>query len=142
MLEAYRYIQHFRVPFADVDMLQHVNNVAYVRWAEQIRSAYFAEILEEHIGGERGIIIVKLEVVYERPLFYRNRVAIGCRVSRIGRKSFDLTYEIWNEGEEARCAHLHTSMVAFNYPANESIVVPDEWRRRVAAFETAAVAVA
>jgi len=142
MLEDYRYIQRFRVRFADVDMLRHVNNVAYVRWSEDIRTAYFGDVIGEQIGGERGIIIAKLEIVYEQQLAYRTNVAVGCRVSRIGRKSFDLSYEIWNEDEGVRCAHLHSPMVAFNYPANASIVVPDIWRERIAAFETAAVAVA
>ncbi len=142
MLDDYRYVDRFRVPFSDVDMLRHVNNVAYVRWAEEIRSSYFAEILHEDIGGERGIIIAKLEIVYERPLFYHDEVAIGCRVSRIGRKSFDISYEIWNEGEKVRCAHLHTPMVAFNYATNTTVVVPNVWRELIAAFETAPVGVA
>jgi acyl-CoA thioester hydrolase len=142
MLDDFRYIQRYPVPFADVDMLRHVNNVAYVRWAEQIRCAYFAEIIGEDITGERGIIIAKLEVVYERQIVYREPIAIGCRVSRIGRKSFDIAYEIWSEERKQRCAHLHSPMVAFNYKAGESIVVPDAWRERIAAYEKAAVSVA
>jgi acyl-CoA thioester hydrolase len=142
MLAEYRYIQRFRVPFGDVDMLQHVNNAAYVRWAEEIRSSYFGEVLRTEIGGEFGLIIAKLEIVYERQMRHRDSVAIGCRVSRIGRKSFDISYEIWNEADEVRCAHLHTPMVAFDYTMNSTIVVPDVWRERIAAFEKTPVPVA
>ena len=63
-------------------------------------------------------------------------------MSRIGRKSFDLSYEIWDEDEKLRCAHLHSPMVAYNYLTNTSIVVPEDWRRRIAAFEGAGVGVA
>jgi acyl-CoA thioester hydrolase len=142
MLADYRYIQRFRVPFGDVDMLQHVNNAAYVRWAEEIRSSYFREVLHAEIGGEFGLIVAKLEIVYERQMRHRDPVAICCRVSRMGRKSFDISYEIWNEATEARCAHLHTPMVAFDYTMNSTIVVPDIWRERIAAFEKTAVPIA
>jgi acyl-CoA thioester hydrolase len=142
MLEEFRYVRRFPVTFADVDMLRHVNHIAYVRWAEDVRCAYFAEILAEDITGERGLIMAKLEVVYEKPIAYREAVAVGCRVSRMGRKSFDFSYEIWSETRGERCAHLHSPMVAFNYATGASIVIPEAWRERVGAFETTPVAVA
>ena len=135
MLEGYRFIQRFRVPFADIDMLRHVNNTAYVRWAEQIRSEYFCDVLGEDITSERGMIMGRMSVDYEAPVYYREQVAIGCRVSRFGRKSFDYSYEVWSEDRKIRCAKILTTTVAMNYKTNESIVVPDEWRKRVEAFE-------
>jgi acyl-CoA thioester hydrolase len=135
MLDRFRYVQRFRVPFADIDMLRHVNNAAYIRWAEQIRCEYFVEVLGEDIRGERGIIMAKLEIQYERPVEYREHIAIGCRVSRIGRKSLDFAYEIWSEDRNVRCTHAVTPVVAMNYLTGETIVVPDAWRAKVAAFE-------
>jgi acyl-CoA thioester hydrolase len=135
MLDQFRMIQRFRVPFADCDMLRHVNNATYLRWAEHIRCEYFVEVLEEDLMGERGMILAKLEIVYERPIAYRERVAIGARISRIGTKSFDFTYEIWSEEHESRCAYLASTMVAINYLTEETIAVPAVWRDRVAAFE-------
>ncbi len=128
-------VQRFRVPFSDCDMLRHVNNVAYVLWAEHIRCEYFIDVLGEDFMGERGMILAQLEVVYERPLLYRERVAIGCRVSRIGNKSFDFVCEVWSEDRELRSARLTTRMVAMNYETDRTIAVPDAWRERVAAFE-------
>jgi|SRR5271165_174864 len=142
MLEDFRYVQRFEVPFADIDMLRHANNTAYIRWAEQARCSYFADILGEDITGERGIILARLEIDYEKPIFYRERLALGCRVSRIGRKSFDFAYEIWSEDRKERCAVLRSPCVAFNYVANASFAIPDAWRERIAAYETARVAVA
>jgi len=135
MLEGYRYVHRFRVPFADIDMLRHVNNAAYIRWAEQIRSEYFCEILGEDITSERGMIMAHLTIAYERPVVYREKVAIGCRISRFGTKSFDFAYEIWSEDRDVRVATLSSAMVAMNYALNRSIPVPDEWRAKVRAFE-------
>jgi len=135
MLEGYRYIQRFRVPFADIDLLRHVNNTAYIRWAEQIRSEYFVEVLAEDIKSSRGIIMARLTADYEAAAFYREHVAIGCRVSRFGRKSFDFSYQVWSEDREIRCATILTTIVAMNYETNASITIPDDWRAKVEAFE-------
>jgi acyl-CoA thioester hydrolase len=139
MLERYRKINRFRVEFSDVDMLRHVNNLSYLRWAETARSEYFYDVLGEQIGGRAGMILGKLQIVYELPMFYREFVALGARVSRIGTKSFDFEHEIWSEDRAARCALITTTMVAMDYTANETVVVPEAWRERIAAFETDAV---
>jgi acyl-CoA thioester hydrolase len=135
MLEQFRMVQRFRVPFADCDMLRHVNNAAYILWAEHIRCEYFIDVLEEDFMGERGMILAHLEIYYERPILYRERIAIGCRISRIGNKSFDFICEIWSEDREHRCAHLSSRMVAMNYLTEQTIPVPEAWRERIAAFE-------
>jgi acyl-CoA thioester hydrolase len=141
MLEGYRFVQRFRVPLADIDMLRHVNNAAYVRWLETIRSEYFAEVLGGSIGGDRGIIMAKLVVEYETPLQYREHVAIGCRVSRVGGKSFDFAYEVWSDDRAIRCAHAVTTIVAMNYETGKTIVVPQSWRAAIAEFEIAGLPV-
>jgi acyl-CoA thioester hydrolase len=135
MLESFRYLQRFRVPFADIDRLQHVNHAAYIRWAEQIRCEYFKEILGEEIRGSRGIIMAKIEMTYEVPVAYRERVAIGCRVARIGTKSLDFSYEVWSDDRNLRCTHAVSTLVAIDYGTGATIVVPDDWRAKVAAFE-------
>ncbi len=138
MLDDFRYVQRFRVPFRDVDMLQHVNHASYVVWAETVRSAYFVDVLDERIDGRHGFIMAKLEFHYERPLDYREDVAVGCRISRIGRKSFDFAYEIWSDSRGDRAAHGISSMVVYDYGAKTSALVPGAWRERVAAYERVA----
>ncbi|MBD5633667.1 MAG: acyl-CoA thioesterase [Candidatus Eremiobacteraeota bacterium] len=137
MLEEFRQVQRFHVTFADVDMMRHANNVAYVRWGETLRTDYFGDVLGEKIGGERGIILARTEVVYERPIAYREHVAIGGRVGKIGGKSFEFLCEIWSEDSGERCATIACTLVAFDYDANRTIVVPDAWREKIAAFERA-----
>jgi acyl-CoA thioester hydrolase len=135
MLETYRKINRFRVQFADVDMLRHVNNTTYLRWAETARSEYFYDVLGEQIGGRSGMILAKMEISYEKPMVYREFVALGARIGRIGTKSFDFEHEIWSEDRGVRCARITSTMVAMDYVSNETIVVPEEWRERIAAFE-------
>lgn len=134
-LNEFRSITRFRVPFCDIDMLQHVNHAAYVVWAETARCVYFDEVLGESLNGASGIILAKLEIKYERALEYREHVAIGCRVTRIGNKSLDFLCEIWSETSNQRAAHCHATMVAFNHETKTSIVIPQRWREFIAAHE-------
>jgi acyl-CoA thioester hydrolase len=134
-LDEFRYIMRFRVPFCDLDLLQHVNHAAYVVWAETVR-CYFTEVLGEGLAGRNGIIMARLQMDYELPLDYREEVAIGCRIARIGRKSLDFNYEIWSETRGQRAAKAVTSVVAYDYDARTSILIPQRWREIIAAYET------
>jgi acyl-CoA thioester hydrolase len=139
-LADFRCVMRFRVPFCDVDMLQHVNNAAYVVWAETIRCVYFDEVLKESLSGSNGIILARLGIDYEQPLDYREEVAVGCRIARIGHKSFDFAYEIWSETRQQRAAHGLTIMVAFDYKTKASVVVPERWREIIITYELVAPA--
>ena len=135
MLDDFRLIMRFAVPFGDVDMMQHVNNVAYVRWAETMRGEYFARVMGEDINSSKGMIQASINFTYERQLSYRERIAIGIRVPRIGTKSWDFTYQIWSEDHNHSAAQGLTTMVAFNFVENRTIEVPGSWRETIAKFE-------
>ena len=135
MLDEYPLIMRFSVPFADVDMMQHVNNVAYIRWLETMRAEYFAQVMRTPINGRHGMIQANIEFTYERQLSYRERIAVGCRIPRIGTKSFDFAYEVFSETHDRRAAHGKTAMVAFDFGENRTIAVPDDWRAAIAAYE-------
>jgi acyl-CoA thioester hydrolase len=135
VLEGFRHIQRFRVAFRDIDMMQHANHTAYVRWAEAQRSDYFIENFHDVVNGDRGMILVRIDFVYERQIRLREQIAMGCRIARVGTRSFDFAYEVWSEDAGARCATGVTTMVAYNYPAEASISVPSEWREAIRAYE-------
>lgn len=139
-LTDFRCVMRFRVPYCDVDMLQHVNHAAYVVWAETIRGIYFDEVLKEPINGTNGMILARLQFDYEQPLDYREEVAVACRIARIGRKSFDFFYEVWSESRQLRAAHGFSTMVAYDYKAQSSVAVPERWRDIIAAYEVVAPA--
>jgi len=134
----FRCTMHFRVPFCDIDMLQHVNNAAYVVWAETIRCNYFDEVLGESLVGSCGIILARTEFDYLHPLEYREEVSVGCRIARMGRKSFDFLYEVWSETRQSMAARGRTVMVAYNHEANTSIAIPEKWREVISNYEAIA----
>ena len=135
MLEGFPLVSRFSVPFADIDMMQHVNNVAYIRWCEMIRAEYFAQVIGLPINGERGMIQATINFTYESQLRYREQIAIGCRTSRLGNKSWDIAYEIWSETHARRAAYGITTVVAYDFVEQSTIVIPQDWREKIAAYE-------
>jgi acyl-CoA thioester hydrolase len=135
MLEGFPLISRFTVPFADIDMMQHVNNVAYIRWAEMLRSEYFAQVMQVPINGDHGMIQATIDFTYERQLHYREKIAVGIRIPRIGTKSWDFEYEIWSADDAHRAARGITTMVAFDFVLQQTITVPPQWREAIAAYE-------
>jgi len=134
-LSEFRTINRFRVPFTDIDMLQHVNNAAYAVWAETARCDYFEDVLHEPLNGTAGMVVAKMEVSYERALTYLEHVAVGARITRIGRKSFDFLFEFWSEDTNQRAGYSHQTLVAFNFKTNTSVPIPEKWRELIAAHE-------
>ena len=139
MLEAYRSVIRFRVAFGDVDMLRHVNNLAYLRWSEQLRSDYLLDVIGATSAWTQGTILAKTTIDYERQIAYRERVAVGCRVSRLGTKSFDFSHEVWSEDHGERCARITSTVVAMDFETQRTMVLPDEWRARIVEFEPDAI---
>jgi len=134
-LTDFRYIMRLRVSFCDIDMLQHVNHAAYIVWAETALVSYLADVLGEPVAGRNGVILARLEFDYERPLEYREDIAVGCRIARLGRKSLDFVYEIWSETRGDRAARGLAALVAYDHEAKTSKVVPERWREAITAYE-------
>ncbi|MHB1550634.1 MAG: acyl-CoA thioesterase, partial [Vulcanimicrobiaceae bacterium] len=135
MLEGFPLTTRFSIPFADIDMMQHVNNVAYIRWAETMRAEYHAQVMKTPINGDRGMIQATINFTYERQLVYREHVAIGIRIPRVGNKSFDFYYEIWSVTHGYRAAHGITTMVAYDFVHRRTIEILPDWRTAIAAYE-------
>lgn len=136
-LKACRYRRQFDVPFRDVDLFAHVNNVAYMHWCEDIRIRYFEDVIGQPVdNGSLGMIIVRMEYHYLAQVYFKDEISIGCRTSRLGKKSFDFRYEVWNQTRSERAGWGVSILVAYDYAAKHSIAVPSHWRERITAYET------
>jgi acyl-CoA thioester hydrolase len=132
-LEDFTYRLDIRVVFHDIDYYRHANNVAYITWMETARIDYCKAAFDRPLGAKTNVIMAAQTFTYESQLQHDDLLVMGCRCSRIGRKSLELTYELWQADE--RAGYGTSALVAFDYAANQSIEVPAEWRARIAAYE-------
>jgi len=118
-------------------MLRHVNNIRYADWAEWLRSRYFEDVMGFHVLEDESVIIARHDMHYDAPVAYRDRVLIGGAVERLGTKSFDFATWVWSLDDERVVFHSLAVLVAYDYRANASIVIPTAWRERLAAHAPA-----
>jgi acyl-CoA thioester hydrolase len=137
-MEAFRFVHPQQVEFRDLDGLGHVNNAVYLSYVESARLAYMQEVLGPLELEELGIV-AEARISFRSPAFLAETLAVGMRVADIGAKSFRFEFEI--QGADGRLvADGSTVHVAFDYRTRTSVPVPEEWRRRIDAYETRSLA--
>lgn len=128
----YRYWADERVRFYDLDLMGHVNNVAYTIYAESGRAAFL-----RHIGfwtetGRRQNVIARLEIDYRQELKYPNELKVGLRVLKIGGSSFTLGIGIF--AGDACVATAQATLVRFDAETRKAIALDDADRALLAPY--------
>lgn len=128
-----------QIRFGDTDMLGHINNSNYLSYMELARMSYITAVLKNKLDwNKEGFIQANAIVNFVVPIHVDDKVDVFIRVSKIGSKSITLDY-LFNKtdrnGKESIAANGSTVIVAFNYSSNESITVPESWRKMIEEFE-------
>lgn len=138
-LTAYRYQMPINVRFADLDVLGHLNNAKYLTYIEQVRIMYVRDVCDWHGQWHTlGMILARTEIDYKLPIGFDDSVTAYIRVSRLGGKSFDMSYILTRQREAQAVeitAEAKTVMVSYNYEKDQSILIPPTWRERILAYE-------
>ncbi len=132
-LTAFPTVIHLPVQWGDMDAYQHVNNVVYFRWFESARIAYLETIglKEMYHGTGIGPILAAIACNYRRQLKYPDTVAVGARISRIGRTSFDMEHVLFSDQQQAVIADGKSTIVTFDYRQQKPVPVPDHVRAKI-----------
>jgi acyl-CoA thioester hydrolase len=125
-----------RARFRDTDGMGHVNNAVFFTYCEEARGAYFRQVAGIRNYRHVFFILASARCDFRSPILAGEEFAIGVRMERMGTKSFDMSYRAETRDDGGRLLAEATSVqVAFDYQADCSIPVPEEFRRQVEAFE-------
>lgn len=113
--------------FSDIDSMGHVNNAVYLHYFETARMHFFAGLLGRDWNWEKdGIILLRNEVDYVKPLLLTQDASVFIGVVHIGTKSFSLDYSIEVNGE-VYCKGVSV-LVAYDYHQGISVLIPEKMR--------------
>ncbi len=128
------------VAWGEMDAFQHVNNVAYARWLETGRIAYFDRIgLLDRMRREGvGPILARLTVEYRRPVTFPDTVRVEVSVTRIGKTSLTLAYRVWSKSQEVEVAAGEDVIVVMDYRTGRKAPVDDSLRAAIESLERSA----
>lgn len=137
MTTPFKVTTDIQLRFRDTDMLGHVNNAVFLSWMELGRMAYTEAVLPDIDWSRTGFILAHVSIDYVEPVFLNDKVRVYIRCSRIGSKSLDLDILITKTDAkgERPTAKGKNVIVAFDYKANLSVAIPDDWRKRVGEWE-------
>jgi len=132
----FRFKMKLDIRWSDMDEMRHVNNAVYLTYFEQARVYYFHEACQWD-WKEIGAILANAHVDYLKPVVFPNPTYVYVRTSRLGNKSFEVKYLITSEvkGVEELTTTGSTTMVLFDYKANQSVPMPDYLRTRLKEYE-------
>ncbi|GAC1529266.1 MAG: thioesterase family protein [Polyangiales bacterium] len=113
------------VQWGDVDRMQHVNNVVYLRWMETARTRYFDAIDFGRLAGE-GIypILASIRCDYRAQLRHPDTISVDCSIARVGRTSATHVYRVVSQAQGKVVAVGEGTWVCFDYAAQRSLPLP------------------
>ncbi len=128
---------HCTLRWSDMDAFGHVNNTTFFTYLEEAR----VDLLFVHAGDSvardrlsSGIVVARHEIDYKAPLVFRPQpVPVDVWVSRLGASSFELRYQILDDGGPVY-AEAATVLVPFDVEAGRPRRVSDEERAALEPF--------
>lgn len=119
--------------FSDIDSFRHVNNVSQQMYFDVGKSDFFDRLLgPEILFAPVRIITAATDTSYMGQIRFEDRIAVTTCVERIGTKSLTLLQRIVADDGTVR-SQSRSVMVAFDFEAQQSVPVPDAWRRALEA---------
>ena len=134
----YRHVIPIQIRFNDIDRLNHVNNACYHNYIELGRVHYFESVLAGQIHwGKTGFVLARTEIDHLEQVYLHDELFCFTRVHRFGNKSIGVRNAVVRKEKDrlTECAAVEAVLVAMDFERNESMPVPDAWKRRIAGFE-------
>jgi len=98
-------------------------------WFETARNPYFRLFNPELDLTRWDLILARFEVDFLNQMYYGYDVEIRSWISRIGRSSFEIYQEAWQEGKLG--AKGTAVLVHFDFSQQKSIPVPDTIKKEL-----------
>lgn len=136
-IEMYPVVIEIPVAWGDMDAFQHVNNVAYFRYFESVRMAYYERLNIRDLRTRTGIgpILAATSCRFKTPLTYPDTVLVGVKVTKIEADRFMMEHRIVSTKHRKTAAEGSSVIAAFNYNENKKALVPEELKQKIQDIE-------
>jgi acyl-CoA thioester hydrolase len=123
-----------KVRFGDLDAMQHMNNVEFLRYFETARIEYIATLSPGHAPTSRsafGFIFAECHIAYRAPAFYGDEIRTFVWPAELKRSSLRLGFEMRVEADDRLVADGWGTLVGYDYEGHRSQPIPDDFRRLI-----------
>lgn len=120
------------VRWGDMDVMGHVNNTVYFRYAEQSRIEWLEALgYSLDAGREEAAVIVNASCTFLVPITYPATVEVRLYAGKPGRSSVPTYYEMRCVGDEKLYAEGAAKIVWFDPSTGKSMPLPASIRKLV-----------
>jgi len=121
------YFKKIEARWGDMDGLRHINNAKYLTFLESARLEYLSTLGIDinRWDSKESVILASMKIDYHKQSSYPNIYEIGCKISRIGNKSFDIFNAIFESSGNSLVLTGTFTIVCFDYHLQKTISVPD-----------------
>lgn len=117
--------------FADIDMFGHVNNGAYLQYADTAKFAFFTEKMDEPFNpAALGLVIASIKCDFYAQTFMNDEIEVLTAVTHIGHTSLTVEQRIVGAHGDVH-AIVTTVMVQFDPATGQPVPISDLWRNRL-----------
>ena len=111
----------------DMDAIGHINNETILSYFEDVRVRYLSSLsIDINSKSEsNSVILASMKIDYYRQVNYPDIFDVGCRIIRVGNKSFDLLSSIFLKNSDKALVLGLFTIVCFDYVEQKTIIVPD-----------------
>ena len=123
-----------RVRFGDLDAMQHMNNVEFLRFFETARIDYMCSLMPDRAPTKRqefGFIFAECHIAYRAPAFFDEEIRTWVWPSELARSSIRLQFEMRSETDERLIAEGYGVLVGYDYVDGRTRPIPEELRDRI-----------
>jgi acyl-CoA thioester hydrolase len=101
---------------------------------EEARWAYWAEVVGSGALSETHYVMAEATVRWRKRVLWPQTLSVGVRVTRVGRKHFEMEYEVLGEDGETLITGV-TTQVMYDYESGRTVRVPEELGAVLARFD-------
>lgn len=130
----YHFHHSVAVRFRDIDVGGHAHHSEALMYFEEARAAYWRRIAGRPAIDDIDYVLAEAEVRWHRRVLWPQTLSVAVRVSRLGRKHFDMEYEVLGEAGDLLISG-HTVQVMYDYETERPKRLSEELRAAIEAHE-------
>ena len=133
LLKDFPVVVEFPIAWGDMDAYQHVNNVVYFRYFENVRIACFEQLQMMTFKEDTGIgpILASTQCRFKIPLTYPDTISVGTKIVELEKNRFVMKYSVISHRLQKVAAEGEGLVVFFNYKENRKASIPEEMKQRI-----------
>lgn len=120
------------VHWGDMDAMQHVNNIVYLKWIESTRLLLFEQLMEGTAGQEYiSPILAWSDIKYIAPVSYPDTVHVEFAVLSMEEDRIQGEARLYSKKHNKLVAISKSTTKAYNTKELKKAAIPSQWKKRL-----------